>query len=124
MREPQRLSTRNHSNPPAAGANGPTALTEIASAFDPNGRRVVLNDRVWDKIRTYHPEMDDRVDLIVAIIAGPTCTTDDPDPDHERERFYGQPPNASYGCSRVIVEWYNGHGEIVTAFGQSSPPPC
>jgi hypothetical protein len=90
-----------------------------AKAIEPDGRTVVLRDEQWAHIQAEHPEMARFEPAIMATITHP----DDRKPDARpsRERYYG----AGRGPSRwlrVIVDFRDEPGWIVTAFGHSEDP--
>ena len=90
-----------------------------AKAVEPGGRTVVLRDEQWAHIRDEHPEMARFERTIMETITHPDDRKADPRPG--RERYYGHGRGPSRWL-RVVVDFSDDPGWIVTAFGHSEDP--
>jgi hypothetical protein len=85
----------------------------LAELADPDGRSVVLLDRIWEsKITRDHPELRDHLQEVLATFEDPDHA--EPDPRTERRRYYRR----RLGPSRwllVVVSFEQQPGRIITA---------
>ena len=94
-------------------------MTVEHETIDPDGRRVVIDERSLGHLRRRRPQMLRHVDAIVATIARPDRREGDPVPG--RERFYHIDLDA-HRWLRVIVDFSEVPGFVVTAFIQDTEP--
>ena len=90
------------------------------TAYDPDGRRVVLDDVGWSHITNGHPELAAHQAAILKAVVDPDHREDDLRPG--RERFW----RARIGPSRwlfVVVDFNEIPARVVTAFGRRDDPP-
>jgi hypothetical protein len=91
-----------------------------ATVTDPDGREVVLLDRIWqDKITRDHPEMVDHLEALIETVAKPDHVEPDTLPD--RSRFYRR----GAGPSRwllVVVSYEQEPARIITALANRKDP--
>lgn len=92
----------------------------LASATDPDGREVVLDEEGWNHMLEDHGEMDAHRGAVMATVARLDDVQSDLRPG--RERFYRQ----GFGPTRwlfVGVDFNKSPARIVTAYGLSVEPP-
>lgn len=92
----------------------------IEEATDPDGRRVVLDQRGWDHVVTEHDEMAVHRTAVIATITSPDHRQ--PDPRASRERYWRR----GLGPSRwllVVVDFDADPARVVTAYGNRKAPP-
>jgi hypothetical protein len=65
-------------------------------ASDPDGRRVILDERTADHLRRRRPQMLRHVDAILDAVSRPDTREDDP--VAHRERFYREDLDHDGGC--------------------------
>jgi hypothetical protein len=95
-------------------------VTVVAELIDPDGRRVVLDDRGWTHIVDEHAEMATHRDAVLATVTGPHYRR--PDPRPSRERFWRR----GLGPGRwlmVVIDFNAQPARIVTAYGNRKDPP-
>jgi hypothetical protein len=89
------------------------------TGYDPDGRRVVLDEVGWSHITTEHPELAPHQGAVLRVVADPDHREDDVRPG--RERFWRE----RIGPSRwlfVVVDFYEVPARVVTAFGRRDDP--
>jgi hypothetical protein len=94
-------------------------VTVLAEVLDPDGRRVVLDDRGWTHVVDEHGEMAAHRDAVIATVAAPHHRLRDPRPS--RERFWRR----GLGPSRwllVVVDFSGQPARVVTAYGNRKDP--
>lgn len=92
----------------------------LATATDPDGREVVLDEEGWDHVLEDHGEMSAHRGAVMATVARPDDRQPDPRPG--RERFYRR----GFGPTRwlvAVVDFNKTPAHIVTAYGLSEAPP-
>jgi hypothetical protein len=92
----------------------------LAELVDPDGRRVVLDERGWTHVIDEHGEMGAHRDAVIATVTAPHHRR--PDPRPPRERFWRR----GLGPSRwllVVVDFSVQPGRVVTAYGNRKDPP-
>jgi hypothetical protein len=92
----------------------------LVEAIDPEGRRVVLDQRVWDHMLKEHPEIGAHRASVMATITAPEHRRPDPRPG--RERYWRR----GLGPSRwllVVVDFGSDPARVVTAYGNRKDPP-
>jgi hypothetical protein len=83
--------------------------------LDPDGKIVTLTAEAWDDhILVEHAELADYQWLVAQTISHPLYSEPDVRPDRVRYYMQGEGPS-SYFC--VVVEYANGEGDVITAFG-------
>lgn len=99
---------------------GAHAESVLASTSDPDGRRVVLLERVWnEKILRGRPELSGVLDHVLSTVRRPLHSV--PDPIAERRRYYQR----DIGPSRwllVVVSYEQKPARIITALGTRKDP--
>jgi hypothetical protein len=92
----------------------------MAEITDPDGRSVVLLPRIWEqKIIRDHPELQDRLEDVLATVTAPDHVEADPLAD--RRRYYRR----GAGPSRwllVVVSFEQEPGRIITAVATRKDP--
>ena len=97
----------------------------LATVVDPEGRRVVLTGERWAHIvgdaagGTGHPELRPYRDEIMRAIRGPTLRMPGRMPNQEWFHLEGVGPSRYL---KVVVEFRQDRGFIVTAFARRSTP--
>jgi hypothetical protein len=86
---------------------------------DPDGRRVVLDQRTLGHLSRRRPAMAAHVDAILAAVEHPDLREDDPVPG--RERFYRRDIDPRRWL-RVVVDFNDSPAFVVTAFVQHNRP--
>ncbi len=96
-------------------------MTIVATVTDPSGRTVVLDAEGWDHIirPDGHPEMEPLRADILRTIEQPHAHRNGNRPG--QEWFYGAGVGPSQWI-RVVVDYEDGRGRIVTAFPRRSLP--
>jgi hypothetical protein len=92
----------------------------LATATDPDGREIVLDEEAWSHVLGDHGEMDAHRGAVMATVARPDDRQPDPRPG--RERFYRR----GFGPARwlfVVVDFNESPARVVTAYGLSEEPP-
>ena len=92
---------------------------DAPSAIDPDGRLVVLDERTIKHLHARRPQMVDHMDAILQAVSRPDHRDNDAMPG--RERFYLQHIFTKRGL-RVVVDFNESPGFIVTAFVQANQP--
>jgi len=91
-----------------------------AKACDPDGRSIVLLERIWEKkIIRGHPEMSRYLPAVLATLTDPQHI--EPDPRTGRSRYY----RSGIGPSRwllVVVSFEQQPGRIITALATRKDP--
>lgn len=87
---------------------------------DPDGRVVEFTDWSWDHVMVERPQLLGNVDAILAAISRPDFQENDPIPG--RERFYQRRVSDKVRWLRVVVDFNQEPGYIVTAFIQRKHP--
>ena len=90
-----------------------------AKALDPDGRLVVLQEEQWHHITAEHPEMARFERAIMETLTHPSHRDRDVRPG--RERFFAERRGPTRWL-RVVVDYSNEPGFVVTAFGQDEEP--
>jgi hypothetical protein len=90
-----------------------------AKVIEPDGRTVVLRDEQWEHIRAGHPQMARYERAVMETITHPDDRRADPRPG--RERYFGSGKGPSRWL-RVIVDFNDDPGWVVTAFGHDEEP--
>jgi hypothetical protein len=92
----------------------------LAELADPDGRVVVLPERIWeDKIIKDHPELREHLELVLGTVTKPDHA--EPDPRARRRRYYRR----GVGPSRwllVVVSFEQQPGRIITAVATRKDP--
>ncbi len=92
----------------------------LAEVQDPDGRVVVLLERIWaGKIAPDHPELVAYQEEVLETVSGPDHV--EPDPRVDRRRYYRR----RVGPSRwllVVVSYEQEPGRIVTALATRKDP--
>ena len=97
------------------------AMDEIRRLRDPFGREVVFDHRSWLHLAEgQRPELLDHLDAIIATVAMPLFHDDDPRAG--RERFYARHLLLPRPWMRVIVDFTNRPGRVVTVLLQERDP--
>lgn len=91
----------------------------LGEARDPDGRRVILDERTADHLRRRRPQMLHHLGAILDAVARPDVREDDP--VAHRERFYRQDLDRRRWL-RVVVDFGEETGFVVTAFIQDHEP--
>ncbi len=104
-----------------SGARGriTASVAVVEEATDPEGRRVVLDQRGWDHVLTEHAEMAPHQAGVMATIEQPEHRR--PDPRSGRERYWRR----GFGPSRwllVVVDFGVAPARVVTAYGNRKDP--
>ena len=86
---------------------------------DPDGRRVVLDDRTEAHFARRRPQMLRHIPGILDAISSPDVREEDPAPG--RERFYRRDLDPRRWL-RVVVDFNESPAFVVTAFVQDHPP--
>ena len=86
---------------------------------DPDGQRVVLDEEAWNHISARHPELMDRLDVILGTVARPDHRTLDPIASRRR---YWRRLAAPSRWLLVIVDVGDSPARVVTAFGHRRDP--
>jgi hypothetical protein len=86
---------------------------------DPDGRRVVLDERVEGHLARRRPRMLEHVPAILDAVTRPDVRECDPAPG--RERFFRRDIDALRWL-RVVVDFTESPGFVVTAFSQDHKP--
>jgi hypothetical protein len=85
----------------------------IATTLDPEGRRVVLGDDVWNHVKRRHPVLAPRLREIMAAVREPARRS----PGREEgEEWYFSSEAGTHLWIQVVVPYEGGEGWIVTAF--------
>ncbi len=92
----------------------------IAEATDPHGRKVVYDERGRGHILRRRPNVVDETDAIMAAVARPDHR--EPDPLPGRERFYRRHVTDKIRWLRVVVDFNQDPGFVVTALIQRKNP--
>lgn len=92
---------------------------ERRQATDPDGRRVILDERTADHLRRRRPQLLRHLDAILDAFARPDTREDAPVAN--RERFYRQGLDRRRWL-RVVVDFSQEPGFVVTAFIQDHEP--
>lgn len=87
---------------------------------DPDGREVVFDAGAYLHLALSRPHMLSSVDSIVATVESPDFREIDPRPD--RERFYRRHVLDPRHWLRVVVDFGEVPGWVVTAFAQDVDP--
>lgn len=87
--------------------------------IDPDGRRVVFDSGTRLHLALGRPKLMNEVDLVLGVVANPDHREDDPLPG--RERFYRRDLD-SRRWLRVVVDFNDVPGWVVTAMVQRNPP--
>ena len=87
--------------------------------LDPDGRRVVLTARNWLHIRLRHDELDVPPDVVLEAVARPDRRAHGPRRGEEWFYLEGVGPTR---WIRVVVQYEDGRGLIITAFPRRSFP--
>lgn len=87
--------------------------------LDPDGRRVVLTPDRWLHIRLRHDELNVHLDVILEAVARPDRRARGPRPGEEWFYLEGVGPSR---WIRVVVQYEEGRGLIITAFPRRSFP--
>ncbi len=93
--------------------------SESLETTDPDGRRVVFDERTRDHLATRRPQMLDHTRAILDSINRPDFREKDPAPG--RERFYRRDLDP-HRWLRVVVDFNESPGLVVTAFVQDNKP--
>jgi hypothetical protein len=92
----------------------------LAELADPDGRSVVLLERIWEsKITRDHPELRDHLQEVLTTVEDPDHA--EPDPRAERRRYYRR----RLGPSRwllAVVSYEQQPGRIITAVATRKDP--
>jgi hypothetical protein len=92
----------------------------LAELSDPDGRAVVLPERIWeDKIIKDHPELRAHLEHVLGTVTKPDHA--EPDPRARRRRYYRR----RVGPSRwllVVVSFEQQPGRIITAVATRKDP--
>jgi len=92
----------------------------VGEVRDPQGRDVVLLDRIWDgKIARDHPEVRPHREHVLAAVEAPDHVEPDPRPD--RRRYYRQDVGPS-SWLMVVVSFEQEPGRIITALALRKDP--
>jgi hypothetical protein len=92
----------------------------VGRTTDPDGREVVFDEGSYQHLAERHPVFLNYVDVILETVARPDRREPDPVPD--RERFYRQHVLDRRRWLRVVVDFKERSGRIVTALVQSRDP--
>lgn len=90
------------------------------SVLDPDGRRVVFDTGSGLHLALSRPWVLDEIGLILTTVAWPDFREDDPRPG--RERFYRRHVLDPRRWLRVVVDFNDVPGWVVTAFVQDTDP--
>jgi hypothetical protein len=91
----------------------------IAATLDPDGIRVVLDERAWAHIQRRHPILRRYVGEIMNAVRAPAVRL----PGRTaREVWYLAEDAGRFPWLQVVVHYERGSGWIVTAFPRSKPP--
>jgi len=92
----------------------------LAEVRDPDGRLVVLLERIWaGKIAPDHPELAGCQEEVLGTVSGPDHV--EPDPRAERRRYYRRRAGPSRWLL-VVVSYEQEPGRIVTALATRKDP--
>ncbi|MFL5861434.1 MAG: hypothetical protein ACJ780_11720 [Solirubrobacteraceae bacterium] len=109
-----------HSSSEPCGSLPLMASDTPATVTDPDGREVVLLDRIWgDKITGDHPELVGHLEAVMETVAEPDHVEPDALPD--RRRFYRR----GVGPSRwlmAVVSYEQQPARIITALANRKDP--
>jgi len=97
-------------------ANGRSVL---ASALDPDGRRVELSAERWDHIVDGHPELGPHLESVMRAVRSPDRKLSGRRQGEEWFYLRGAGPSR---WLKVVVHYEGGRGRIVTAFARRSMP--
>jgi hypothetical protein len=92
----------------------------IARTTDPDGREVVFDENSRSHLSVRRPNLLQYVDLILAVVSLPDHRT--LDPEAGRERFYRQSILDRERWLRVVVDFNEIPGRVVTVLVQTSDP--
>jgi hypothetical protein len=92
----------------------------IARTTDPDGRDVVFDESSYRHLSERRPVFLRYIELILETVARPDHRAPDPAPD--RERFYRQNVLEPRRWLRVVVDFGETPGRIVTVLVQSTDP--
>jgi hypothetical protein len=92
----------------------------IARTTDPDGREVVFDEGSYRHLEERRPVFLGYIDVILETVARPDHRNPDPEPG--RERFYRQHILDPGRWLRVVVDFNEKPGRIVTALVQISDP--
>jgi hypothetical protein len=92
----------------------------IARTTDPDGREVVFDENARSHLSARRSDLLQHVDVILAAISLPDHRT--LDPEAGRERFYRQSVLDRRRWLRVVVDFDQIPGRVVTALVQTSDP--
>jgi hypothetical protein len=81
---------------------------------DPDGRVVEFTERSWQHIMLERPQLLNDLDALLAAIATPDHR--EQDPKRGRERFYRRQLTDKMRWPRVVVDFSEAPGFVVTAF--------
>ena len=95
-------------------------VDEPRAATDPHGRAVVFDQRTEGHFQRRRPQMLRYVDAILDAISRPDLHEEDVTPG--RERFYRRDMEPGRWL-RVVVDFNESPGFVVTAFVQHHDPP-
>lgn len=88
---------------------------------DPDGRWVILDERTMGHLERRRPQMLRHAQAILDAVRRPDAREDDPTPG--RERFYRRDLHRRRWL-RVVVDFNERPGFVVTAFVQDNNPEC
>jgi hypothetical protein len=91
----------------------------LDTTTDPERRLVVLDDLAWAHIVRFHPMMAPHLEAVMAVVRSPDHRERDPRPGRERYFGRGLGPRA---WLRVVVDFVEEPGYVVTAFPQDRAP--
>jgi hypothetical protein len=93
--------------------------TEHHETTDPDGRVVVVDERAIQHLARGRPQMLQHMESILGAVSRPDVREEDPAPG--RERFYRRDLDPGRWL-RVVVDFNESPGFVVTAFVQSHGP--
>lgn len=92
----------------------------IARSTDPDGREVVFDEHGYRHLASRRANLLDHLDVIMGAVSLPDHRGPDPDPN--RERFYRQNALDPGRWLRVVVDFSEAPGHIVTVLVQFNDP--
>lgn len=92
----------------------------VGRTTDPDGREVVFDEGSYQHLAERHPVFLNYIDVILETVVRPD--RHEPDPVPERERFYRQHVLDRRRWLRLVVDFRDTPGRIVTVLVQSRDP--